>query len=403
MDDKEQLKRELNIIIGVSEKYDLRNVSNVKKLRTYYETKVELKTSIGKKYLNRLCELEDGADICLCIICKTNIAADGVICPTCMEKLSHGKRFIYSQRENSEASTVNDKRKEKPTCIIKKPNDGKWYLVLFKKAAMIALNIILLASAFLLGKNYGEGRFESFTQRLFRRSLNEDSQNIENIDAYSGEDIQQEQFTDEKSENEGYDKETYNKVLAQSSDEDFGEENYDFDDYAQVDYDPYDYGEENYDAEDYAAEQHENAKKTSLADEPLAIYPGVKSIDFSMLDISDKTTESVDEADVQEILYQMYPQSDGWLVEYKGTMKLLKMNFWVPIGYETSLASLCLMNAADQKWFEIGKEEENVYAYNVINYDAHKFVYPFANSAGRILAYGNIVDENYYSDTFRIR
>ena len=29
-----------------------------------------------------------------------------------------------------------------------------------------------------------------------------------------------------------------------------------------------------------------------------------------MLDISDKTTESVDEADVQEILYQMYPQSD---------------------------------------------------------------------------------------------
>ena len=36
---------------------------------------------------------------------------------------------------------------------------------------MIALNIILLASAFLLGKNYGEVRFESFTQRFFRRSL----------------------------------------------------------------------------------------------------------------------------------------------------------------------------------------------------------------------------------------
>ena len=31
-------------ILGVSDKYDLRNIANVRKIRAYYETKVELKT-----------------------------------------------------------------------------------------------------------------------------------------------------------------------------------------------------------------------------------------------------------------------------------------------------------------------------------------------------------------------
>ncbi len=99
MDDKEQLRKELNLILTASEKYDLTNLNSLKKLLAFYESKGSLKTTLGKKYIERLKDISNGGADDKCFICKSNTAADGIICTSCMAKYSNGQKQIYSNKE----------------------------------------------------------------------------------------------------------------------------------------------------------------------------------------------------------------------------------------------------------------------------------------------------------------
>ena len=59
MDEKEKLKKELRLILSISEKYNLCDDRVVKKLNELLKAKNDFSTSLGKKYMAHLLDVEN--------------------------------------------------------------------------------------------------------------------------------------------------------------------------------------------------------------------------------------------------------------------------------------------------------------------------------------------------------
>ena len=186
MNDKEQLKKEVSAILGISDKYDLRERSNVSKIKTYYETKASLTTSVGRKYLERLNALEAGETNCSCIICKNNISDDGVICSSCMNRLSSGKRTIYCNREKDEqkSDSENDQKNENAVSVKDRSDNKKRGKVTnLHKVITVCISALLIVMSFFAGKyvgeNYSDKNTDSSDTDAINNKYTDDFANVE--------------------------------------------------------------------------------------------------------------------------------------------------------------------------------------------------------------------------------
>ncbi|MBR5992538.1 MAG: hypothetical protein IK018_01910 [Lachnospiraceae bacterium] len=109
MDEKEKLKKELRLILSISEKYNLCDDRVVKKLNELLKAKNDFSTSLGKKYMAHLLDVENGSSSKNCFICNKEHATDRVICNSCMQKYSGGKMHIFGQEIENIATHIDDK------------------------------------------------------------------------------------------------------------------------------------------------------------------------------------------------------------------------------------------------------------------------------------------------------
>ncbi len=94
---KEQLKNEIEAVMQFSNQYDMRDVENVKRVRSYIISNIENASPIGKQYYDRLDAIINDTASELCFVCKKVKSHDGIICDSCMSKYSGNKLLFYDQ------------------------------------------------------------------------------------------------------------------------------------------------------------------------------------------------------------------------------------------------------------------------------------------------------------------
>lgn len=85
---EENARKDIVQIIKLSQKYDHKNINYAKKLLQFRDRTDVLQSIFGKRYFKRLEDIvSENVTDQKCVICCKNEAADGVVCPACIEKL----------------------------------------------------------------------------------------------------------------------------------------------------------------------------------------------------------------------------------------------------------------------------------------------------------------------------
>lgn len=110
---KENIQREIALMLKISNQYNLKDVNNAKKLCDYLHNKQLFKTKAGEVFTRRIESLANGQGEELpCIFCGKELADNGIICKQCLAKVQKSaiqKDSLSKQetvREVSEKSSV---------------------------------------------------------------------------------------------------------------------------------------------------------------------------------------------------------------------------------------------------------------------------------------------------------
>lgn len=86
--EKSLLRKDLSLVAKVCTQYNISNEANARKLYTYVNTKKIFSTKVGDAFTARLGKIVAGQnDDCSCIVCKKQIADNGIVCTTCLNKI----------------------------------------------------------------------------------------------------------------------------------------------------------------------------------------------------------------------------------------------------------------------------------------------------------------------------
>lgn len=110
-DNKNIQKQDLVNIMKLSAQYEMGNPTTAGKILDYVNNKGMMTSSYGKLYTQRLDRIKSGINIneFNCIICKKNVAVDGILCDACESKYSNGRLKI---KKPSSAMTKSIKKTE---------------------------------------------------------------------------------------------------------------------------------------------------------------------------------------------------------------------------------------------------------------------------------------------------
>lgn len=341
MDDRDLLKKDLIFILGVSEKYDLRKDDYVRKLNILLKTRSDLNTTLGRKYRERLQAIEEGKNVDKCFICDKNPAADRVICDSCMEKYSFGKKRIYS--ENKPAADDGSKTDSKNSVqeALDKVEKGKEKAIqgiktLSEKGKAFADDNDLKGKAVEAGAKAKRGAKEMsrFWNKLSKRNRAILVAALVIVIVILG--------------------------LAGAG-----------------------------------------KGRGSVEDGP--VRNGETYVTSTGLELSyyENPSGKVDSDEAAKVLSTMYPQTEGFSVEYVGDGRTLQYWFWGPIGRTTELTNIVIGGLNDQNLTKMAYKVEDVYNF-VIKSDRY-YGNAIVNTDGRIVAQGTLPGFPDYTNIYRIR
>ncbi len=358
MDDKAQLKKELLFILGISEKYNLRDDRVVARINQLLESRADLNTSLGKQYRERLRSIQQGTNDEKCFICKRNSADDRVICVSCMQKYSNGNKHIYGQQgktADSKTETANPNTARVQPSIKAEKHDSE-------DAARIINQDILHA-------------VEQEKDKIMRgvKTVGEKGKKFADEHDLKG------KAEDARKQAKGASKKALvfwgklskrNKIIIIAVCLLFiiG-----------------------------GAVRNKNDETLVNNGSPIMTSSGIE------LDYCPNPSGKVDEKKAEEILYSIYPESDGWEVTLLGPDEWQSYQFWTPVGRTADLAEMLIK---DMNNYDLNREAfttEKCYRFHV-----HSVVGPgggiaWVNTDGRVVAFGTLPGFPDASTNYRVR
>ena len=88
-ENKELLKKDLQIILQLDSKMNYANIDAVKKVYTHIVEKEIFRSSLGQRYLKKLEGIISGKNTNTCVFCSKDLTDGKIICGNCLDKLTH--------------------------------------------------------------------------------------------------------------------------------------------------------------------------------------------------------------------------------------------------------------------------------------------------------------------------
>ena len=158
---KEELIKEINTVLAICSKYDMKNPEHVNKVLDFLSQKNYFLTDVGDRYIKRLKELKSGSADKKCFICKKNDSYDGAVCEACMNRFSNGNTTFYSKRVGkthlSIEKTKNQGKYESVKAIIKAIAEKgiKWWKARKKWQKIVVITVAILLLLGIVGSGSG--------------------------------------------------------------------------------------------------------------------------------------------------------------------------------------------------------------------------------------------------------
>lgn len=116
-ENKELLKKDLQIILQLDAKMNYANIDAVKKVYTHIVEKDIFHSSLGQRYSKKLEGIISGKNTNTCVFCSKDLSGGRIICSNCLDKLAHTdsrkKEETVPTPQKVVASVVNKENLEK--------------------------------------------------------------------------------------------------------------------------------------------------------------------------------------------------------------------------------------------------------------------------------------------------
>ena len=122
-DPKELIKNDLKKILFISSTYDMTDSATVKRVFSILYKKQPFGSEMGDRYLHKLADSIKGRASGECVLCKRNESKDGFICPSCMNKYSHGKYKFKSELEEKPVLAEEPEEEVSKPVFIEEPEE----------------------------------------------------------------------------------------------------------------------------------------------------------------------------------------------------------------------------------------------------------------------------------------